>query len=78
MATWTIASVLRLTNFPASALDRLVASVRVFGFIWHWPDLLNEAAASCPPLLASAGFRAAHDDVLEHKFRNYFPLLTLL
>lgn len=30
----------------------------------NWPDLLNEVAASCPSVLASAGFRIASDDVL--------------
>ncbi|MDX6463613.1 MAG: hypothetical protein QOH35_3813 [Acidobacteriaceae bacterium] len=32
----------------------------------NWPDLLDEVAASCPSVLASAGFNAACDGVLEH------------
>jgi hypothetical protein len=32
----------------------------------NWPDLLNEIAASCPPVLASPGFSAACDGVLEY------------
>jgi hypothetical protein len=32
----------------------------------NWPDLLNEVAASCPPILASAGFGTACDGVLEY------------
>jgi hypothetical protein len=31
----------------------------------NWSDLLNEAVASCPSVLASAGFRVAYDDVSE-------------